>query len=435
MEKLSRKRRAEIDAEQRRRVKERGERPAQETLPLWPEKVEAGALVRKLDHYVRSLRAEDAHGNRSLFLDDVFVAYLLAFFNPTMRSLRAIEDFSGTRQAQRYLAIKRIPKSTLSDFNRLADPQRLETIIAELRAALQRKYPGSSRKDDALGVLKKVIAVDGTYLSAVADVAWAVGLRNQHDKRYRARIDVHVDTATWIPEHIAVPEPGEGEAARAAKAVTPDAIHVYDRAYGSFELLLAHYQREDETLRATSEFVLRAKKKHLLLNVTEERELTAEQRAQGLVSDRIGSFKGSPGHHAPQFPVREVILAGEDGEEVRLLTNLLDVEADIIGLLYRQRWQIELFFRWLKCYANFDHLISHRKEGVLLHFYVAMIGAILMYLHTGYRPSKYALNLLGMLAQGGVDTLESILPILRERERQCERDRQSAARRRAKKNG
>ena len=302
-------------------------------------------------------------------------------------------------------------------------------------AALQRKYPGSSRKDDALGVLKKVLAVDGTYLSAVADVAWAVGLRNQHDKRYRARIDVHVDTATWIPEHIAVPEPGEGEAARAAKAVTPDAIHVYDRAYGSFELLLAHYQREDETLRATSEFVLRAKKKHLLLNVTEERELTAEQRAQGLVSDRIGSFKGSPGHHAPQFPVREVILAGEDGEEVRLLTNLLDVEADIIGLLYRQRWQIELFFRWLKCYANFDHLISHRKEGVLLHFYVAMIGAILMYLHTGYRPSKYALNLLGMLAQGGVDTLESILPILRERERQCERDRQSAARRRAKKNG
>ena len=228
MEKLSRKRRAEIDAKQRRRVKERAARPAPEALPLWPKKVEAGALVRKLEHYVQTLRAEDAHGNRTLFLDDVFVAYLLAFFNPTMRSLRAIEDFSGTQQAQRYLAIKRIPKSTLSDFNRLADPQRLETIIAELRAALHRKYPGSSQKDDALGVLKKVIAVDGTYLSALADVAWAVGLRNQHDKRYRARIDVHVDTATWIPEHIAVPEPGEGEAARAAKAVTPDAIHVYD---------------------------------------------------------------------------------------------------------------------------------------------------------------------------------------------------------------
>ena len=72
---------------------------------------------------------------------------------------------------------------------------------------------------------------------------------------------------------------------------------------------------------------------------------------------------------------------------------------------------------------------------MLLHFYVAMIGVILMYLHTGFRPSKYAFNLLSMLAQGGVDTLESILPILRERERQCERDRQSAARRRAKKKG
>ncbi|MFO0819571.1 MAG: IS4 family transposase [Pirellulales bacterium] len=435
MEKLSRKRRAEIDAELRRRVKERAERPAKETLPLWPEKVEAGALVRKLDHYVRSLRAEDAHGNRSLFLDDVFVAYLLAFFNPTMRSLRAIEDFSETRQSQRYQAIKRIPKSTLSDFNRIADPQRMETIIAELRGALQRKYPNSSPKDEGLGVLKKIIAVDGTYLSALADVAWAVGLRNQHKKKYRARLDVHVDTAAWVPEHIAVPEPGEGEAARAAKAVQRDAIHVYDRAYGSFELLLAHYQSEGETLRATSEFVLRAKKNQLLLNVTEEREPTAEQRAQGVVSDRIGYFQGSPGHHVPPFPVREVILVGEDGEQIRLLSNLLDLGVEIIGLLYRQRWQIELFFRWLKCYANFDHLISHQKEGVLLHFYVAMVGAILMYLHTGFRPSKYAFNLLGMLAQGGVDTLESILPILRERERQCERDRQSAARRRAKKNG
>lgn len=153
------------------------------------------------------------------------------------------------------------------------------------------------------------------------------------------------------------------------------------------------------------------------------------------MSDRVGYFKGSPGHDAPHFPVREVILVGEDGEPIRLLSNLLDVGAEIIGLLYRQRWQIELFFRWLKCYANFDHLISHQKEGVLLHFYVAMIGVILMYLHTGFRPSKYAFNLLSMLAQGGVDTLESILPILRERERQCERDRQSAAHRRAKKKG
>jgi hypothetical protein len=53
--------------------------------------------VRLLEKKLRTLQNEDAHGNRSLFLNDVFVAYLLAFFNPTIRSLRTIEDLSQTQ--------------------------------------------------------------------------------------------------------------------------------------------------------------------------------------------------------------------------------------------------------------------------------------------------------------------------------------------------
>ena len=46
-------------------------------LPEWPEKVIGGKYVRLLEKVLRELRAEDAHGNRELFLDDVFVSYLL----------------------------------------------------------------------------------------------------------------------------------------------------------------------------------------------------------------------------------------------------------------------------------------------------------------------------------------------------------------------
>ena len=115
-----------------------------------------------------------------------------------------------------------------------------------------------------------------------------------------------------------------------------------------------------------------------------------------------------------------------------MLTNLLDVPAEIIGQLYRHRWQVELFFRWLKSYGNFRHLISQTKPGMELHFYVAMIGIMLMYLHTGYRPSKYMFPLLGMVANGST-TLEEIMPILRERERRCALARESQRRRNAKK--
>ena len=98
---------------------------------------------------------------------------------------------------------------------------------------------------------------------------------------------------------------------------------------------------------------------------------------------------------------------------------------------YGQRWQVELFFRWLKSYANFGHLISHSRGGVEMHFYVTIIAVLLMYLHTGYRPSKYLFALLGQVAAGAA-TLDEILPILRERERQRELAHRSAARRLAK---
>ena len=100
--------------------------------------------------------------------------------------------------------------------------------------------------------------------------------------------------------------------------------------------------------------------------------------------------------------------------------------------MYRHRWQVELFFRWLKCYAHFDHLISHNREGVLLNFYVAVVGVTLMYLHMGCRPSKYLFSLMGMVANGSA-TLEEIMPILRERERQCQLQRDRVARKRVKK--
>ena len=69
---------------------------------------------------------------------------------------------------------------------------------------------------------------------------------------------------------------------------------------------------------------------------------------------------------------------------------------------------------------------------MLTHLYVTIIAVLLMHLHTGYRPSKYMFALVGQVAMGAA-TLDEIMPILRERERQCELARQSAARRRAKK--
>ncbi|MGI0021166.1 MAG: IS4 family transposase, partial [Nitrososphaera sp.] len=295
---------------------------------------------------------------------------------------------------------------------------------------------GSRVPGELDGLLKQILAVDGTFLPAAADVAWAVTSRNQREgERHRARLDVHIDVQTWLPEVIAVPDPGESEGDCAARTLKPNAIHVYDRGFCNFDLIAAHRSADRDDVSWRADFVLRLREpgpNAPTIETIEDRPLEQASIAAGVVSDHIVRLPGLEKKHQTMPQLRLVVIRLPDQTEIRLLTTL-DIQPELIALLYRFRWQIELFFRWLKCYAHFDHMISHSARGVLLNFYVVIVGVLLMYLHTGYRPSKYLLVLLGTVAQGG--TLEDILPILRERERQCERDRQSAARRRAKKQG
>ena len=399
---------------------------ARRELPVWPEQVVGAKHIRSLERIIDQLHDQNAHGNRELFLDDVFVTYLLAFFNPALRTLRTLEDFSQTRQAQKHLSIEKLCKSTLSDFNKRADPSLLQPILDHLRHEVLK--PGPAQATGALATLhRQILAVDGTFLKAAAAVTWAIRRRGS---KTGARLDFHLDVDTWLPELIVIPENGEGEAKTAETTITPGAIHIYDRGIFSFDLIAAHAPQAADFVMRMREPGPRCPK----LETVETRPLTQEARDAGVVSDRLVRLAGSTHRQAPAMVLREVVIIPADDPEnpVYLLTTLLDLDASIIGLLYRHRWQIELFFRWMKSYARFDHLISHNREGVLLHFYVAVIGVTLMYLHTGHRPSKYLFILLGMVANGSA-SLEEIMPILRERERQSQMQRDRVARKRAEK--
>lgn len=399
--------------------------------PRWPETVVGGKYVLSLETLLHALRPPDAHGNRILHADDVLVCYLLAFFNPSIRSLRTVEDFSETQQAQRYLAIDRIPKSTLSDFQRVADSTAWEPLIAMLRAEVERQPRPQTRLPDTL---KRVMAVDGSFFSVAADVAWAFkqrsgahGPRPQPTRTRRGvRLDVHLDVATWLPEVLSIAE-GESEAAHARAAIVPGAIHVYDRGIFSFELVAAHGDRASfvHRLRESGPRTPR-------FEADEERPLTDADRKAGVISDRLGRLTGSQHRAAPPGRYREVVIAapGEPGSQVRLLTDVLDVPAHVIGRIYQYRWQVELFFRWLKSCARFRGVFSETPDGIRIQFYVCLIAMLLIYLRTGMRPSKYALNLLGMVV-AGTASWEEIQPILARRSRERDLARACLERKRA----
>jgi hypothetical protein len=399
-----------------------------EQRPEWPEMVFGSKSVRGLLPLLEQLPPISDHPNRGLQTRDVFVAHLLAFFNPTLRSLRTVEDFSQTRQARRYLAVERLPKSTLADFHRLVDPAVLRPIVDHLLQETARR--GITAPADLPDSIRQVLAVDGTFLALAADVAWAVRhATNAGKPQASARIDVHLDVASGLPRVVNVQGAGTSEPAAAATVIQPGAVHVYDRGFFDFALIQRH-------LDLSTPFVMRMRhegERSPKFQRIEPRELTAEDRVAGVISDHTGRLAGSQHRTPPDGLLREVVIRApeEPGGVIRLVTDLRDVPAWVIGLLYRYRWQVELFFRWLKATVGFRHLLSERRAAIAFEVYVAVIGTLLLALRWDARPSKYAFSLLHHVACGGA-TAEEIFPILAERERRCALDRESQRRRKAK---
>ena len=77
-----------------------------------------------------------------------------------------------------------------------------------------------------------------------------------------------------------------------------------------------------------------------------------------------------------------------------MATNALDLSAELIAIAYGYRWQIELFFRWLKCVLGCRHLLSQSASGVTIQVYCAIVAALMISLWVGGKPTKRTYEML-----------------------------------------
>ena len=379
--------------------------------------------VRFLEEHLRRLWTLPAHGNRRLHYDQLLIGLLLSFFDPTVRSLRLIEhcgDFNGR------LDLDRLARSTTADALRVFDPKHLQPIIADLH----QRAGHLRRSNDSLdGIAWRIIAGDGTYLTTLANVAWALKQRRSDGRvQGQVRLNVQLDVQRWTPQVISVSGDDGSEPAAFAKDLLCDVLYVFDRNFLDFAFLRL-------LLEKNNHFVLRIRDNAPAMHVLRTLEITAADAGAGVQSDQIVTLSG---RGAPSGEFRLVVIhttnrRGET-EIIRLLSDLTgpEVTARLIGEIYRQRWQIELFFKWLKTWAGLGHLLSTSRNGITLQFYVAVIAVLLMYLQLGRRVSRYAIVLLHRLLHGQI-TLGQMMKALERLEREKERARARAAARRAAK--
>src|SRR5579883_2799990 len=310
----------------------------------------------------------DHAGNRKLFYDQYVALLLMYFCNPALDSLRALQQATGWEKTRRRLGIERASLGSLSEAARIFDAESLRPILQELAAQAE--------------ALKGLTAVDGSIFAALPRMAWALWTDDDHRG---VKLHLHFDVLKGVPADATLTPAACSEGVALAESLRSGRLYVVDRGYVDYELFAL-------IIGANSSLIARVKDNTAFV-VQRERSLSAAAKAASVVRDVVISRLGSS-HHRDHLkrPMRLVIVRviDRDGRatELWLITDRLDLDADLVALAYRYRWSVELFFRWLKCVLGSRHLLARNRNGVTMQMYAALIVSLLIVLRTGRKPTK-----------------------------------------------
>jgi hypothetical protein len=343
----------------------------------------------------------DKASNRLLFYDQYISLLLLYFFNPTITSLRGLQQASTLEVVQRRLGIRPTSLGSFSEAARVFNAEALREILQELA----HKATPVIKGPDAQALLN-LTAVDGSIFRAFPRMAWALWKDVSHRG---VKLHLHFDVFGAVPTDAAITPAACSEPGEMRLMLKPGRLYVYDRGYLDHELY-------GEILDAGSSFIGRIKDNGQY-TVAETRALSAEASAAGVVSDELVKRLGTSHHKnflkKHQLRLVKVQRTNEKGELETwwLLTDKLELAPELVALGYRYRWTIELFFRWLKCILGCKQLLTTSANGVALQIYTALIASLLIVLWTGRKPTKRTWEMLQFYFQGwaSLDEVEAHL--------------------------
>ncbi len=309
-------------------------------------------------------RLVDRHGSnyrvRRLDSKSQFLAMLFGQLSGAV-SLREIEAGLMSHTSQLYhLGAKRAARSTLADANAKRPYALFEDLFAEMVATASRQ---TRRK---LADVTHILDATWVKLSSLYS-DWTV-LRK---RKWAAKLHVVYDPNGDIPLKLEV-TPQNVNDITPAKGFTPEpgVTYVFDLAYYDY--------RWWADLDALGCRIVSRLKSNTQLDVITEQPVPKDTN---ILSDRIG--------HLPQRqarsrrnpfsdPVREIAVRITTGKVIRVVTNDLDAPAHEIADLYKQRWQIELFFKWIKQNLEIRHFLGTSENAVRTQVFVALIAYILL---------------------------------------------------------
>jgi len=280
-------------------------------------------------------------------------------------SLRDIEAcLEARRQLLYHSGIRgKVKRCNLAYANTRRDWHAFAEVAAVLMRRAQRLYADQPSEPDLPFAL---FALDATLIElSLALFPWA----RWQSSHAAVKLNVLLDLRTDIPVFASLHEGSRHEVASLDEIrIQPDSFYVIDRGYMDFQRL--------HRLHAAKAFFVIRSKCNLRFYVVESRKV---DKASGVRCDQTIrlNFRKSREHY-PEILRRIRYFDSESGLSLVFLTNAFHLPALTIAEIYRRRWQIELFFRWIKQHLRLRGFFSNDPNGVRVLVWTAICAYLLV---------------------------------------------------------
>jgi len=317
---------------------------------------------------------------------DQFIAMIFSQLSGR-KSLRDLESsFNSHHNHFYHLGTHPIHRSTLADANNSRSVELYKDIFFDLLPKVTSKT--AREAEEMIHILDaSTIKLNQTRF------AWALG----HGKFSEVKIHTVYDPQEDIPTYFDVTHGFVGEMTTAKRLeLTAKATYIFDRAYYDYKWWK---QLEDHQCR----FVTRLKKNCC-------RKIVKTQDCQGnILQDQIVLIGTKKHRKAYAKPLREIVIqVPGERKPLSIVTNDLKSDAQEIADLYKKRWQIEIFFKWIKQNLKIKTFLGTSENAVKIQILTAMITYLLLRLWQNMTAFKESLHTFARTLQTNLMTRKRI---------------------------
>ena len=293
-----------------------------------------------------------------------------------IKSLSTLEVAINSQKIGIPCAIKR---STLSDANQRRPAECFFWILKQLMSLLPKKL----RKE--INKIVKILDSSPIQLKGRGYDEWAK--ESATNRCQGLKLHVEYDLEIESPTRVAMSRPNYNDSSMGSQwPIISNAVYVFDKGYYDFNWWWSIHQKQ-------AFFVTRLKKNAAILMQEDNQDVSETILADGNFKLKYKNSRGGK-VNLYQDNLRRIVVYREGKTPLVLVTNLFDVPAETIAELYKARWEIELFFKWIKQNLKLKKFLGKSENAVKIQIATAIIAYLLVWLYKNISADNRRLQLV-----------------------------------------